>query len=392
MLRKITWLLYCFGLIILLFISSCNRGKHFVIKGQIENARQDHIYLAEMNLTEMKIIDSAKIGNKGFFKFRCAIDNPCFYQLLLDKNNFVILQIEPGQKIEFKANADNLSSNYKVTGSDGSLQIKTLTDYLYLTRKTLDSLERIIDNNFGNKGFDTLYKRLNNQYIQTIKNQRTFSIKFIINHLHSLSSIIAIYQQLNDTTYVLNQNRDIQFINIVSDTLKKYYPNSKPVKILWNDRVMLNNKYNALELKYLGTTAKKLPFPEISLPDTEGDTIHLTQINRKCLLINFWSPYNDDCALVMDGLKELYTEYKRKGFEVYNIALFEKKAEWINYVNKNKLPGINVIDQNAANSYCARIYNVSKLPASFLIGPEKEIVGKDLFGENLRNRLKGILK
>jgi peroxiredoxin len=392
MLRKIKWFLNWFLLIALLLIYSCNRGKQFVIKGQLENSKQENIYLAEMNLTEMKIIDSAKISNKGFFKFKYKIENPCFYQLLIDQSNFVIFQVDPGQRIRFKADAKNLSGNYEVEGSEGSLQVKTLTDHLHLTRKTLDSLEKTIDNNVGKKGFDTIYKRLNNQYIQTIKNQRAFSIKFIIGHLHSLSSIIALYQQLNDSTYVLNQNRDIQFINIVSDTLKKYYPNSKPVKILWNDRVALNNKYNTLALSYMGAKAKKLTYPEISLPNTDGDTIHLNQIKARCLMIYFWSPDNEDCILVMNGLKELYADYKRKGFEVFNVALFENKQEWIEYVKNNKLPGINVIDQKAANSYYAMIYNVSKIPASFLIGPDKEIAGKDIFGENLKNKLKKFLK
>jgi peroxiredoxin len=392
MFRKIIRSLCWFGLMFLLLIYSCNRGRQFVIKGQLENSKQVYIYLAEMNLTVMKIIDSAKINNNGSFKFKCKIDNPCFYQLLLDQSNFVILQAEPGQRIQLKADANNLSRNYKVEGSDGSLQIKTLTDYLFYTRRTLDSLERIIDNNITNKGFDTIYKRLNHQYIQTIKNQRTFSIKFIINHLHSLSSIIALYQQINDSTYVLNQNRDIQLVNIVSDTLKKYYPNSGPVKILWNDRVDLDKRFRSLELNYLGANAKKLPYPEISLPDVDGDTIYLTKIKGRCILIFFWNPASEDCILAMNGLKELYSDYKRKGFEVYNIALFENKQDWIDYDKTNKLPGISVLDQRAANSYYARIYNVHNLPASFLIGPDKEIIGKDIFGENLKNKLKEILK
>ncbi len=390
--KKINWFVSCFGLIILLSLFSCNRKNNFFIKGQLENSKAGYIYLAEMNLSEIKPIDSAHINNKGFFKFKCNIDNPGFYQILFNQNNFIILLIEPGQKISINADANDLSDNYSVKGSEGSLQVKILTDHLSMTRKTLDSLENIIDVKVGTKGFDTVYKRLNDQYIKTIKNQRKFSIKFIIEHLHSLSSIIALYQQLNDSTFVLNQNRDLQFINIVSDTLNKYYPNSKPVRILCNDRNKLNNIYSKLKLNYLSKNSKKLSFPDIALQNNNGDTIHLNQLKSKVILLFFWSPYNEDCISAMNGIKELYTLYKKKGFEVYNIALMEDKQEWEKYITNNNLPGINVIDQKVEISYYCRLYNVNSLPASFLIGPDREIAARDLFGENLRKKLIEILK
>jgi thiol-disulfide isomerase/thioredoxin len=391
MLRKSSWLLQCFAISVLLFTYSCNRGKQFTVKGQLENSKPGFIYLAEMNLTETKIIDSAEINNKGQFRFKCNIDNPGFYELIMDQNNFVVLLAEPGQKIKLRADANNLSNSYNIEGSKGSLEVKILTDRLSLTIKTIDSIEFVINNNVGKNGFDTLYKRLNEQYIQTIKNQRNFSIKYIIDHLHSMSSIIALYQQLNDSTYVLNQNRDLQFVNIVSDTLKKYFPNSRPVKILWDDRLRLNKLYNRLRLDIIKNQIKELSYPEVTLPDVNGDTIYLSRVKGKTILINFWKPNDENCVLVMRGLEELYKIYKSKGFEIYNIALMEDRLEWKKYVESIKLPGINVIDQKAADSYFATIYNVKSLPASFLIGPDKQIAAKDIFGENLRKKLKEIL-
>lgn len=376
--RKIYKFLSLFGLAILLFLSSCNREKQFIIRGELKSSKEQYIYLAEMNLTETKIVDSTRINSKGLFKFKVHITDPEFYQLLLSRDNFIILLIDPGQKISIKANAKNLSHNYTLEGSEGSVQVKTLIDHLALTRETLDSLEKIMDAHVGKPDFDVVYSRLNNQYIATIKSQRNFSIKFIIGHLHSISSIVALYQQLNDSTYVLNQNRDLQFINLVADTLNKYYPNSKPVKILCSDKVRLNNIYNSLKIFYIGSHSRKLAFPDIVLQNSDADSIRLNQLKRKCILVNFWSPSNEDCIVVMHGIRELYAEYKKKGFEVYNIALTENKEMWVKYIKTNNVPGINVIDQRAANSYYARIYNVNALPASYLIGPSHEIVGKDL--------------
>jgi peroxiredoxin len=388
------YLLYpVFFLFVMLFaFYGCNREKQFVIQGELKNPKQPYIFLAEMNLTETRVIDSAKIDDDGFFRFRHKTSNPGFFQVMFDQNNFILLLAEPGQRIRIIANGLTLNDNYTVEGSEGSSQVKILTDHLSDTRKTLDSIEYVINSNVGKKGFDTLYKRLNEKYIQTIKDQRNFSIRFIIEHLRSLAGIIALYQQINDSTYVLNQNRDLQFVNLLSDTLKKYYPNSEPVRILCNDRVKLNNAYNMLKLESLKRNAVQRPFPEIALPGANGDTIELSQVKGKAILVNFWSPLNSDCLVVLKSLKELYSVYKKKGFEIYNIALTEKKSDWKSFVSENNLPGKNVIDVNAENASCLRLYNIGSLPASFLIGPEKEIAGKNLFGENLNKKLKEILK
>jgi len=380
----------CF--IFLIFLISCNWQKRFVIKGNLENANSSKIYLAEMNLTETKIIDSAEISKKGAFKFKGKIESPGFYQLIDKPDNFLILLIEPGQKIKIKADSKNLNSRYIIEGSESSLLVKMLNDRLLKTHKTLDSIVNIINQNIDKPDFDKIYPPLNDLYIQTIKAQRSFSIGFIIEHIKSMSSIIALYQQINDSTYVLNQNRDLQYINLVSDTLKKYYPESNIVKTLWADRLRLNEKYNRLKFTLLTKKAKELYFPDIALPNIEGDTIHLNKITGKCILINFWSPLNDDCYYVLQGCKDLYPVYRKKGLEIFNVALTDDKNTWIQYLKTNGIPGINVIDEMAENSGYIKIYNFNKIPASFLIGPKKEIIGKDLFGEKLKNTLQNLLQ
>jgi peroxiredoxin len=376
---------------LLLLLSSCKNHNTFVIKGVLKSTSQQYIYLSEFNFTESHIVDSVKIKSNGSFKFKRETNSPEFFQLSMNPNNFIILVINPGERISIKANSKNLAKDYYVEGSEGSSQIRKLTSQLSQTITSLDSIQNIVNTGYGKPGFEKEYNRLNAEFINKIKAQRNYSIKFIIEHLQSMAGIVAIYQRLNDTTYVLNQNRDIQYVNLVSDTLKKYYPDSKAVKILWNDRVRLNEAYNKLKLAYLSKSAKQLSYPDIALPGPEGDTITLSSIKGKCILINFWSPLNEDCIYVLRGLNQLYKDYHKKGFEIYNVALSEDKAAWQNAA-KNGLSGINVIDVNAASSKFASVYNVTNLPASYLIGPKKDILSKDLFGEGLRKKLIELLK
>jgi peroxiredoxin len=285
----------------------------------------------------------------------------------------------------------DLNNSYKVSGSKGSTHVKFLTENLNTCKNKLDSLEKIIDKAFKKPGFDTIYSRVVKQYVNIIKEERNVSIKFIIENNHSLASIIALYQQLNDTTYVLNQNRDLQFVNIVADTLKKYHPEVSSVKILLADRSRMMQNYNILKLGQMRLHSKAVSFPDVSLTSVDKEKINLRQVKskNKLVLINFWAPDNEECIIVLNNYKELYNEFKAKGFEIYNIAVTDDQQNWEDLVKSGNLAGINVIDKEGTS---ASFYNVKNLPASYLIGLDENIIGKDLFGENLRSKLKELLK
>jgi flagellar biosynthesis component FlhA len=68
-----------------------------------------------------------------------------------------------------------------------------------------------------------------------IKDLRIKNIGFIIENIHSLSTIKALYQKIDENTYVLYEPRDIQYLKIVSDTLSRYYPDSRQVQSLIHD-------------------------------------------------------------------------------------------------------------------------------------------------------------
>jgi hypothetical protein len=385
-------LLYCVFILPILFLCSCQNNNKFVIKGELNHSASGMIYLSETDFLNTRIIDSTEVSSKGQFKFKGKIKEPKFFQVHFGRNNFLLLLVEPGQKITLHADADYLGYHYKVSGSESSIKIKYLNDQLYKTRKTIDSILAIQDNHKYGKAEDTLFKHLSNIAYHTIKNQRNFSIKFIIENLHSLSAIVALYQQINDSTYVLNKNTDLQFINLASDTLMKYFPDNSAVKVLWADRVRLNKMYNAIRIYNLSSKAKRISYPDIALPGVNNDTVHLSKINSKCILVNFWSPLDVDCQYANKGLKEIYSQYKKKGFEIYNIALTSDKDVWLKLVNRGNVPGINVIDKKTENSPYLLVYNIKKLPASYLIGSNGDVVEKDIYGEKLKTRLKQILR
>jgi peroxiredoxin len=135
--------------------------------------------------------------------------------------------------------------------------------------------------------------------------------------------------------------------------------------------------------------------PEIKLPTTKGDTITLSSLKGKLVLIDFWGTWCAPCVQEQAELARLYKKYKQasftngNGFEIYGVALEAKKPNWENFVAKNKISWIQVSDLKFWRSPVARTYNIQELPFNILTDGQGVILAKNLHGADLE---KGIGK
>jgi peroxiredoxin len=135
--------------------------------------------------------------------------------------------------------------------------------------------------------------------------------------------------------------------------------------------------------------------PEIKLPTTKGDTITLSSLKGKLVLIDFWGTWCAPCVQEQAELARLYKKYKQasftngKGFEIYGVALEAKKPNWENFITKNKINWIQVSDLKFWRSPVAKAYNIQELPFNILTDGQGVILAKNLHGADLE---KGIGK
>jgi len=370
-----------------LIMAGCTTSHRSKVTGTISGINTDKLYLTEYNLTHEKIIDSAEVSGKGKFSFKIRLQQPQLYRLYVTPNQYVWLLLSPGEKAQLNITFNKDSMAYVVEGSTFSQQVKILNDTLQLTRKKLKQLE-------AQYAFALLKKENNlqdieQQYQQVINRQRKFSIGFIIEHLHSPASIVALYQQLNDSVYVFHKATDLQYIKVLADTLSKYYPQSNLVRVLCSERNKLMEQYQQLRkqssLLSLGKAEVRV-FPELRLPDINDDSVSLTSSVNGLLLLTFWTPADPDCRIAMNTFATLYHKYHSRGFDTYHVAIFDDVGYWKNMVMKLNLPGIQVIEQRGINSATVRIYNVQQLPATVLIS-KNGIIAVNLFGDRLEKEI-----
>ncbi len=379
---------YLIILIPFLVLFGCKRNL-FIIEGSVKNKSQDYLYISKVDINIPVLIDSSKIDSKGSFRFKIKASEPDFYQIGYSGVNFANLLAEPGENIIIDFNSNNLFENYTVTGSKGSEQMQMLDSKLLETKKKLDSLSILYERASTEPEFETKGLLLEQAYLELIKQQRKFNIDFIISNLSSLASIKALYQQIDDETYVLYNTRDLQYLKIVSDSLKHHFPESKHTKALISN---FEKEMNLFTSRKLQMTANSLPetILDPELLDIYGRKITLSSLRGKYVLLAFWSAESRECVADNLQLKEFYKRYNRMGFEIYQINLDEDESAWKNAVRFDELPWISTREDDPSNPRNARLYNVKNLPANYLYDPEGNIIASNLHGRNLQIKLNQI--
>ena len=375
-----------FGAIIITTLFGCAKKRSFNITGNIPEQTSGYVYVNRIVLNIPILIDSAKIDKNGSFKIKIEALVPDFYQIALDTDNFITLLAKPGEKISLKFSGAQLFDSYTVNGSEDSEKVRYIDQSLIDTKKRLDSLSTAYEKASSEPEFETIGPKLEEMFDSVVRLQRRTNIEFIINNLSSLASIKAIYQRLDPETYVLYDPRDIHYMKLASDTLSKYYPNSRIVQALIRD---FENELAIFNTNQISAMADQIESIELNpaLKNTEGRTISLESLRGRYVLMTFWSVHSQASVQENIELKQYYRLYNRRGFEIYQINLDVDEELWKNAVRFEELPWISVREDDPSNPVIAQFFNVRELPANCLFDREGNIIATSLHGRTLRIKL-----
>lgn len=122
--------------------------------------------------------------------------------------------------------------------------------------------------------------------------------------------------------------------------------------------------------------------PEINLPDSKNVNISLNSLKGNMVLLNFWTSGDMLSRSQNQNLSLLNEKYKStnfgmgKSFKVYNVSYDSNKDEWNKAITTDNLR--NILNVNDVYTKSALLYQLNKLPTSFLIDENGVIVGKDM--------------
>ena len=91
-------------------------------------------------------------------------------------------------------------------------------------------------------------------------------------------------------------------------------------------------------------------------------------------------------------ITRLYDQYSIKGFEILGISLDGERKRWTDAIIKDKLMWPQVSDLQIFENSVAKQYGVISIPQNVLINPEGKIIGWNLRGSALDNKLNELFK
>ena len=365
-------------------LSGCSNDNKVTIKGTLSEAKEGVVYLDRSEVDRSTVADSAEIRG-GRFKFKAEITGPEFFQVRFGNGEFVGLLVMPGENVTLDFGKSPLAGNYTVSGSGGSEDIRILDQQLLKTKYQLDSIRNI----YNTLSEDELAVRgpdLEKAFVDVVDTQRKFNIKFIVENIGSMASIQALYQRIDENTYVLYQPRDLQYLKIVSDSLSVKYPVSKHVRALKEN---VTSELNRMYVDRIASLASQLPAVNTSpeLPDVQGNKVSVSSFRGRYVLVSFWSTTSQECLDQLPLLKSIYKAYHMKGLEIYQVSLDADAERWKNIVRYEEIPWISVREEDPANPVYARLMNVTRVPSNLLYDTQGNIINTNLSGRNLEIRM-----
>jgi peroxiredoxin len=162
--------------------------------------------------------------------------------------------------------------------------------------------------------------------------------------------------------------------------------------------IMINlKKYFLIALASLSLSQVKAQIkqgydaPDIALPSANGDTIRLSSLKGKVVLLDFWASWCGPCRNSNKELTKLYPKYKAKGFEIFGVSIDADRDNWVKAIRKDKINWLQVNDPGDWSAKIVAQWGLYGIPTSYLIDKDGKLIAMDLEGKELEKALKKFL-
>jgi thiol-disulfide isomerase/thioredoxin len=129
----------------------------------------------------------------------------------------------------------------------------------------------------------------------------------------------------------------------------------------------------------------------LSLPDTSGVQISISDYDGSYRLIEFWASWCGPCRAENPNLVSLYNQYKDKNFIIIGYSIDSHNSEWKNAMINDGLDWPNASDLLGWNSLAVSTYDITYTPYNILINPDGYILYRNLKGDELAAKLESLL-
>lgn len=284
-----------------------------------------------------------------------------YYDQLEDKDKLMVF-LEEGQ-VDLKASAENFSQA-KVKHSNSQMAYNEYVQKIETFNTRLQEIEVM----GGQQTDPAELEKLAEEQGKWMKMRYEYLETFVRDHKTSPAGTYVLMTQLLEESQLPLMEEVLE--------AQQFYKGKSP----WIDS--LDEIIEKIKPFAVGNVA-----PDFTLPTAEGDSLTLSEMRGKVVLLDFWASWCMPCRLENPNVKDAYAKYKDRGFEVFGVSLDEDAEKWKKAIQEDGITWKQTLDLAGTPRSVGQLYQIQAIPKTFLLDREGKIIAKDLRGPQLEEKL-----
>ena len=364
-----------FSLSYLLFLSSCGSSDNqFELIGNADVSDGTMIYVLQADQNNQPYIKDSTSVQSNSFKFKGISSTPQIsYIQVQGVNGYVLAILENGDiKADIYKDSISKSKVYGTKSNDDFIKYKSETKSLV---DVMNNISSDAQNAIMNGDVATAME-LEKEYNSKEREVMLYEWDFIVDNLDSYMSALLL-----EVFMIENKvNKDS-----IIDVYESFSNRIKVSDVGKNIADLLSQFEDPIEVGEIA--------PDFTAPSIDGPDITLSNLllDNKVTLLDFWAAWCRPCRIENPNLVRLHKKYKDDGFDIIGVSLDRTREQWEQAVIDDNLPWTQVSNLNFWNDPVARRYSIRAIPQSYLLNKDGLVMGKNLRGQELEDRILSLL-
>lgn len=340
--------LFLFATLVMV-LGSCSKEHKFKVSGQVKGASDSTQLVLEVSSNgNWFVVDSATTNSEGAFDFaQEAPEYPNIYRVRMGEQS-IYFPIDSIDELTITTHAKAFDTQFDIQGSEHAKQVmKVDKDAMKLANAGAVQL----------KEWKTQLSR------QILTDPSGIVAYYIINKYIGGKPL---FDPMNDN--------DMKIIGAVANAFDAFKQDDPRTKYLVDMTLEGQRRRRERAGEGRPIVAEQINVIDIKLQDAMGKEHSLQSATTKgnVVLLNFTMYDQQFSPAYNKVLNDIYTQNKAKGFVIFQVGLDHNLSTW--RAAAANLPWITVYDPNGELSKNVSAYNVSSIPASFIINRQGDIV------------------
>lgn len=375
-----------------LFLTSCNSPEesaiteekpdnNFSVTGKIQGAGSTNIYVEAASSQGTIPVAEVKSSADGSFSIEGNIPGMGIYQLRVGEANdkAMPLVLNVGDKLEINGEFSNFPAKTTVKGVEWA---ESYIKYMSLVEVFIDEQSKLMSPSSGKS-----QEEIQKEFLVLRQPLEAFAKENIQSKPASLFNLLLVNLIYPAGGFDSWNEENLDVIKQMESAFKNKHKDSPLTEQLSMQVAQIEGSYQ----QYL--TMKSGIAPEIALNSPEGKEIKLSSLRGKYVLIDFWASWCGPCRKENPNVIKLYNKYKDKGFTIYSVSLDTDANAWKAAIAADGLVWPNhVSDLLGWKTSMTSLYGFNSIPYTVLIDKEGKVLGTNLRGASLEQKLREIFK